>query len=49
VEAAIGELLRLVLAMGGTISGEHGIGAVKREVFHPDHDHHFRGLEPRNS
>lgn len=31
VEAAIGELLGLVIAMGGTISGEHGIGAVKRD------------------
>ena len=31
VEAGIRALLQLVLQMGGTISGEHGIGAAKRQ------------------
>ncbi len=30
VEACITELLRLVVAMGGTMSGEHGIGRAKQ-------------------
>ncbi|MCX5859756.1 MAG: FAD-binding protein [Proteobacteria bacterium] len=29
-EAAVGEILRAVVGMGGTISGEHGIGLAKR-------------------
>ncbi len=31
VEAAIGETLRTVIGMGGTVAAEHGIGKVKRQ------------------
>jgi D-lactate dehydrogenase (cytochrome) len=31
VEGGIGEILKLALSMGGTISGEHGIGMMKRK------------------
>ncbi|WP_052852576.1 FAD-binding oxidoreductase [Streptomyces avicenniae] len=30
VRAAVGEIFRLALRLGGTISGEHGVGALKR-------------------
>ena len=29
-EAAVGDLFELALALGGSISGEHGVGSVKR-------------------
>jgi len=32
VEGGIQEILRTVISMGGTISGEHGIGMVKKEL-----------------
>lgn len=36
VDAAVGDLLRLAVALGGTITGEHGVGLSKKE---------FLGLE----
>jgi len=33
LDAALMELFRLCLALGGTLSGEHGIGLAKREAF----------------
>lgn len=32
VEAAVGELLREAVALGGTVSGEHGLGWLKRDA-----------------
>ena len=34
IEPLIGEIFRLALALGGTLSGEHGIGATKRRYMH---------------
>jgi glycolate oxidase len=31
VEAAVGEILRAAVGMGGTITGEHGVGLAKRD------------------
>ena len=38
VERALDELFRTVVEMGGTLSGEHGIGSSKREFLHLEQD-----------
>jgi len=37
-EAALAEIFSTVLALNGTLSGEHGVGAVKREYIRAEID-----------
>jgi len=47
IEAALGELFRETLALGGTLSGEHGIGLAKKKYMSWEQSEALIGLQKR--
>lgn len=47
LQAAAGELVRAALALGGTITGEHGVGIAKRPWLDAELDEHSVALQRR--
>jgi glycolate oxidase len=46
-EAAVGEILRAAVDMGGTITGEHGVGLAKRDYLEYEQGKALVALERR--
>jgi glycolate oxidase len=47
VDEAVGEMLRAAIAMGGTITGEHGVGLAKKEFLELEQGHDLVALQKR--
>jgi glycolate oxidase len=47
VEAAVGEILRAAVDMGGTITGEHGVGLAKRDYLEHEQGRELVALQRR--
>jgi len=47
VEAAVGEILRAAVDLGGTLTGEHGIGLAKRDFLEYEQGREVVALERR--
>ncbi len=47
VDEAVGDMLRAAISMGGTITGEHGVGLAKKEFLELEQGHELVALQKR--